>query len=85
MLQNAYLLAEIVADTAENEWNFAESLPEMRPGRRGRPPRARRRGAAAPGETARREAREGETWAVSLRHLRLCIHIGICKSRAKVL
>ena len=27
MLQNAYLLAKIGADTAENERNFAENLP----------------------------------------------------------
>ena len=29
MLQNAYLLAEISADTAENERNFAEILPKI--------------------------------------------------------
>ena len=28
MLQNAYLLAKIVADTAENEQHFAEILPK---------------------------------------------------------
>ena len=28
MLQNAYLLAKIGADTAENEQNFAENLPK---------------------------------------------------------
>ena len=28
MLQNAYLLAKIGADTAENERNFAEILPK---------------------------------------------------------
>ena len=28
MLQNAYLLAKIGADTAENERKFAENLPE---------------------------------------------------------
>ena len=29
MLQNAYLLAKIGADTAENERNFAEILPRI--------------------------------------------------------
>ena len=29
MLQNAYLLAKIGADTAENERNFAEKLPKI--------------------------------------------------------
>ena len=29
MLQNAYLLAKIGADTAENERNFAEILPNI--------------------------------------------------------
>ena len=29
MLQNAYLLAKIGADTAENERNFAEILPKI--------------------------------------------------------
>ena len=29
MLQNAYLLAKIGADTAENEQNFAEILPKI--------------------------------------------------------
>ena len=30
MLKNAYLLSKIGADTAENEWNFAEILPKIR-------------------------------------------------------
>ena len=29
MLKNAYLLAKIGADTAENERNFAENLPKL--------------------------------------------------------
>ena len=29
MLQNAYLLAKIGADTAENEQHFAENLPKI--------------------------------------------------------
>ena len=29
MLQNAYLIAKIGADTAENEQHFAEKLPKM--------------------------------------------------------
>ena len=29
MLQNAYFLAKIGADTAENERNFAENLPKI--------------------------------------------------------
>ena len=48
MLQNAYLLAKIGADTAENEQHFAENLPKIgnyptgptAPRRRGRPGRA---------------------------------------------
>ena len=32
MLQNAYFLAKIGADTAENEQHFAEILPIRRPG-----------------------------------------------------
>ena len=55
MLQNAYFLAKIGADTAENEQHFAEILPKTgnyptgprgvaEPARR----RARRRGAAEP-------------------------------------
>ena len=34
MLQNAYLLAKIGADTAENERNFAENLPKFAAARR---------------------------------------------------
>ena len=30
MLQNAYFLAKIGVDTAENERNFAENLPKFR-------------------------------------------------------
>ena len=37
MLQNAYLLAKIGADTAENEQHFAEILPKI--GRADRAPR----------------------------------------------
>ena len=29
MLQNAYFLAKIGADTAENEWHFAKILPKF--------------------------------------------------------
>ena len=35
MLQNAYLIAKIGADTAENERKFAENLPKMIEVRRG--------------------------------------------------
>ena len=38
MLQNAYLVAKIGADTAENEQHFAEILPVGRRGLRGRNP-----------------------------------------------
>ena len=49
MLQNAYLLAKIGADTAENEQHFAENLPKAdnyptgptAPSPRRRAPRAR--------------------------------------------
>ena len=47
MLQNAYFLAKIGADTTENEQHFAEILPTdacERPGPAGRPGRLRRRG-----------------------------------------
>ena len=40
MLQNAYLLAKIGADTAENERIFAENLPTIGNSRDGRRPRA---------------------------------------------
>ena len=53
MLKNAYLLAKIDADTAENEQHFAENLPIGRrvtaAGRRGR--------RAAPRDAARRGRR----------------------------
>ena len=43
MLQNAYFLAKIGADTAENEQHFAENLPTGRRGPEvGAPPPARR-------------------------------------------
>ena len=67
MLQNAYLLAKIGADTAENERNLAEILPiKLATALRGRPrvaqvPRDeeedRRVGVAAPGR--RRRGRRG--------------------------
>ena len=53
MLQNAYLLAKIGADTAENEQYFAEILPIGRrrpPGLRGRPGRRPR---SRPGASSR--------------------------------
>ena len=54
MLQNAYLLAKIGADTAENEQHFAEILPKI--GNRGnrRQLRVRMR-AACPAPRAARE------------------------------
>ena len=67
MLQNAYFLAKIGADTAENERNFAEILPKIvnylkHP--RGRPkdrvPRGGRRGGRGGGRLLpRRRARAG--------------------------
>ena len=45
MLQIAYLLAKIGADTAENERDFAEILPKCAHARRGRPARRPRRSA----------------------------------------
>ena len=41
MLKNAYFLAKIGADTAENEQHFAENLPKIG-NRRRAPPRRRR-------------------------------------------
>ena len=52
MLQNAYFLAKISADTAENEQHFAEILPKARDLGRGRGAAGRgppRRGGAVPG------------------------------------
>ena len=43
MLQNAYFLAKIGADTAENEQHFAENLPTGRRGPEGGEARAVRR------------------------------------------
>ena len=59
MLQNAYFLAKIGADTAENEQHFAEILPTdaladaLTAGRALRPGRLRRRAPRAPAELAR--------------------------------
>ena len=52
---NAYLLAKIGADTAENERNFAEILPKIGKvdGPRGLPPRLGQRGAPGGGAGAR--------------------------------
>ena len=47
MLQNAYFLAKIGADTAENEQHFAEILPIDRAGLQGRPCSAGSRGLSA--------------------------------------
>ena len=47
MLKNAYLLAKIRADTAENEQNFAEILPKT--DNYATPPAGRRHAAAALG------------------------------------
>ena len=63
MLQNAYFLAKIGADTAENEHHLAENLPKF-----GNyptvpsivaPPGARRRGPAAAGGARRLAALRG--------------------------
>jgi len=59
MLQNAYFLAKIGADTAENEQHFAEILP-----RTGTAPAPSRRGAAAPAHAA---AAGSARWAASPR------------------
>ena len=57
MLQNAYLLAKIGADTAEKEQHFAENLPKI--GNRAAPPA---RGAPA--------ANDGVmTWDELLKHM----------------
>ena len=52
MLQNAYFLAKIGADTAENERNFAEICQKLATTLRGRVPRRQvllRRGVLLPG------------------------------------
>ena len=51
MLQNAYLLAKIGADTAENERNFAKNLPKFGNYPTGRAPR-RGKASANPGAPA---------------------------------
>ena len=58
MLQNAYFLAKIGADTAENEQHFAEILPTDALGRAGRAPIQAPRALTAGGATgaARRRA-----------------------------
>ena len=48
MLQNAYLLAKIGADTAENEQHFAENLPKIGNYPTGPPGRELRESGAAP-------------------------------------
>ena len=64
MLQNAYLLAKIGADTAENDRNFAEILPKIRNYPSSYPSRsaawAPRPWGAASRPTARPEPRESE-------------------------
>ena len=52
MLQNAYLLAKIGADTAENEQHFAEILPKI-----GNYPTAASLGGRRPGARTRGVAR----------------------------
>ena len=57
MLKNAYLLAKIGADTAENERNFAENLPKIGNYPTGPLPYGRRRrGARACRRTSRESA-----------------------------
>ena len=78
MLQNAYFLAKIGADTAENEQHFAEILPKTGnyptgpPGSAGRRPFARpvraRRGRRQGREVAR-QGREPEISKLSKRAL----------------
>ena len=57
MLQNAYLLAKIGSDTAEDERNFAEILPKISPkrarGADGAPRAAPRQAERAPGQGRR--------------------------------
>ena len=62
MLQNAYFLAKIGADTAENERNFAELLPKT--GNYPTGPPGRRPDATAGGAGCAERARE-------VRHVRL--------------
>ena len=62
MLQNAYFLAKIGADTAENDRNFAENLQ-----RRGR--RSSARGRGRPGEHGLLARGPGLRAAPVLRHL----------------
>ena len=50
MLQNAYLLAKIGADSAENERNFAENLPKIGNYRARHPALERFGGAGGPEE-----------------------------------
>ena len=57
MLQNAYFLAKIGADTAENEQHFAEILPKTGNYPTGPPGRGRRARAAPRLGVPRRRAR----------------------------
>ena len=58
MVKNAYLLAKIGADTAENERNFAENGQLPTDGLRLRGPRDRRPGLGTPSTGARRPMRQ---------------------------
>ena len=60
MLQNAYFLAKIGVDTAENERNFAENLPKLPTTLRlAAASSARSRAAAGPGSARRAAALDG--------------------------
>ena len=71
MLQNAYLLAKIGADTAENERSFAENLPTIGNYPTGRPraalrgPRGRPGGTGTPRGWAAAKVGRGERGALS--------------------
>ena len=70
MLQNAYLLAKIGADTAENEQHFAENLPTdaLWDHREPRAGRARRADQAARPAPARPGGQPGARGGAKLRH-----------------
>ena len=64
MLQNAYLLAKIGADTAENERNVAENLPKIKNYPTGPLPPPARRAPRSPRSAAAGRARGSGPWSV---------------------
>ena len=76
MLQNAYFLAKISVDTAENERHFAEILPKLATTLPA-PPGAAARAAPAAAQ-GRRERRADRQPAALGRHADFCFFARVC-------